>query len=128
MVGQTMGRSSSNHARDAQMIEALCDWFDEHKRDLPWRRRRTGYRALVAEAMLQQTQVSRVVACFEKFIPSSIILDGADLQGQRLTQVCPSGGGLGHKPTVSPGVRHRGLALGWLAGCGAAPEAAGDGR
>ena len=68
MVGWTMGRSSSNQKRDVQMIASLCDWFNIHKRDLPWRRRRTGYRALVAEAMLQQTQVSRVVGRFQKFI------------------------------------------------------------
>ncbi len=83
MVGWTMGRLSSNHTRDARMIEALCDWFAEHKRDLPWRRRRTGYRALVAEAMLQQTQVSRVVTRFEKFIerfPTVRALADADEQ------------------------------------------------
>lgn len=83
MVGWTMGRPSSNRARDAQMIEALCDWFDVHKRDLPWRRRRTGYRALVAEAMLQQTQAARVVGRFEKFIerfPTVRALADADEQ------------------------------------------------
>ena len=83
MVGWTMGRPNSNHTRNAKMIKALCDWFDVHKRDLPWRRRRTGYRALVAEAMLQQTQVSRVVGHFEKFIerfPTVRALAGADEQ------------------------------------------------
>lgn len=37
-------------------------------RDLPWRRRRTPWRALVSEFMLQQTQVSRVVERFEGFL------------------------------------------------------------
>ena len=63
-----MERPTNSSGRDTEMIRALCDWFDVYKRDLPWRRRRTGYRALVAEAMLQQTQVSRVVGRFEKFI------------------------------------------------------------
>jgi len=83
MVGWTMGRLSSKNTRDAKMIEALCDWFNAHKRDLPWRRRRTGYRALVAEAMLQQTQVSRVVARFERFVkrfPTVRALADADEQ------------------------------------------------
>jgi len=40
---------------------ALLAWFDEHGRDLPWRRTRDPYAILVSEVMLQQTQVSRVV-------------------------------------------------------------------
>jgi A/G-specific adenine glycosylase len=43
-------------------VEArLLAWFDEHGRDLPWRRTRDPYAILVSEVMLQQTQVSRVV-------------------------------------------------------------------
>ena len=63
-----MGRGSRNIKRDAAMIQGLCEWFSVHGRDLPWRRRRTGYRGLVAEAMLQQTQVSRVLPRFKAFI------------------------------------------------------------
>jgi A/G-specific adenine glycosylase len=48
--------------------EALCNWFDANRRDLPWRRIRNGYTALVAETMLQQTQVSRVIESFDRFI------------------------------------------------------------
>jgi A/G-specific adenine glycosylase len=40
---------------------ALLDWFDVHARELPWRRTRDAYAILVAEVMLQQTQVDRVV-------------------------------------------------------------------
>jgi A/G-specific adenine glycosylase len=40
---------------------ALLAWFDEHGRDLPWRRTRDPYAILVSEVMLQQTQVARVV-------------------------------------------------------------------
>jgi A/G-specific adenine glycosylase len=41
--------------------ERLLDWYDEHGRDLPWRRTRDPYAILVSEVMLQQTQVARVV-------------------------------------------------------------------
>jgi A/G-specific adenine glycosylase len=41
--------------------EALLAWFDDHGRDLPWRRTRDPYAILVSEVMLQQTQVSRVI-------------------------------------------------------------------
>jgi A/G-specific adenine glycosylase len=41
--------------------ERLLGWFAEHGRNLPWRRTRDPYAILVSELMLQQTQVSRVV-------------------------------------------------------------------
>src|ERR671922_1300634 len=40
---------------------ALRAWFQDHGRDLPWRRTRDPYAILVSEVMLQQTQVARVV-------------------------------------------------------------------
>ncbi len=43
------------------MESLLLDWFEEHGRDLPWRRTRDPYAILVSEVMLQQTQVERVV-------------------------------------------------------------------
>ena len=57
--------SPQNAARISAGIEA---WFTANARDLPWRRHRNGYTALVAEAMLQQTQVSRVIDAFERFV------------------------------------------------------------
>jgi A/G-specific adenine glycosylase len=43
-------------------------WGDEVRRDLPWRRTRDPWAVLVSEAMLQQTQVARVVPRFSTFI------------------------------------------------------------
>ena len=43
------------------MEKTLLAWFDEHGRDLPWRRTRDPYAILVSEVMLQQTQVARVM-------------------------------------------------------------------
>jgi len=50
------------------LAAALEAWFPRVQRDLPWRRERSGYSALVSEVMLQQTQVSRVVPAFERFM------------------------------------------------------------
>jgi A/G-specific adenine glycosylase len=47
---------------------ALLAWFDEHGRDLPWRRTRDPYAILVSEVMLQQTQVARVVPRYLAFL------------------------------------------------------------
>jgi A/G-specific adenine glycosylase len=48
--------------------QALLAWFDEHGRDLPWRRTRDPYAILVSEVMLQQTQVARVVPRYLAFL------------------------------------------------------------
>lgn len=46
----------------------LSRWYRRNARDLPWRRTRDPYRILVAELMLQQTQVSRVVGYYRAFL------------------------------------------------------------
>ena len=46
----------------------LLRWFRAHGRDLPWRQTRDPYRVLVSEVMLQQTQVSRVIAYYHRFL------------------------------------------------------------
>jgi len=46
----------------------LLLWFRKHGRDLPWRRTRDPYRILVSEVMLQQTQVSRVIGYYHRFV------------------------------------------------------------
>ncbi|MGF1597883.1 MAG: A/G-specific adenine glycosylase [Acidimicrobiales bacterium] len=43
-------------------------WFERNGRDLPWRRSRDPWAVLVAEAMLQQTQVERVVPRWWSFL------------------------------------------------------------
>ena len=46
----------------------LLKWYRRHARDLPWRRTRDPYRVLVSEFMLQQTQVSRVMKYYPRFL------------------------------------------------------------
>lgn len=46
----------------------LRRWYARNARDLPWRRTRDAYEVLVSELMLQQTQVSRVVARYGEFL------------------------------------------------------------
>ena len=43
-------------------------WYRCSARDLPWRRTRDPYRVLVSEVMLQQTQVSRVLPAYGRFL------------------------------------------------------------
>jgi A/G-specific adenine glycosylase len=51
-----------------QFKQLLLRWFRRHGRDLPWRRTRNPYFVLVSEFMLQQTQVSRVEAYYQRFL------------------------------------------------------------
>ena len=47
---------------------ALLAWGEDVRRDLPWRRTRDPWEVLVSEAMLQQTQVARVVPRYAAFL------------------------------------------------------------
>lgn len=47
---------------------ALLKWFRANGRSLPWRDTRDPYRIVVSEFMLQQTQVSRVVDYYHRFL------------------------------------------------------------
>ena len=46
----------------------LLAWYREHGRDLPWRKTHDPYHAMVAEFMLQQTGVGRVLPVYESFL------------------------------------------------------------
>jgi A/G-specific adenine glycosylase len=58
----------SDPRRDQAVVRQLSRWFLRDARPLPWRKRRSGYSGLVSEAMLQQTQVSRVLGPYERFM------------------------------------------------------------
>jgi A/G-specific adenine glycosylase len=65
------------------MHASLLAWFDEHKRDLPWRRTSDPYAIWVSEIMLQQTQVATVIPYYERWLetfPSAEALAAADEQ------------------------------------------------
>ena len=64
----TMSTSGGHDDRLAWAAGEISRWFPTSARDLPWRRVRTPWRALVSEFMLQQTQVSRVAERFEPFL------------------------------------------------------------
>jgi A/G-specific adenine glycosylase len=65
-----------------QFRRTVYNHFKHHGRELPWRRDYDPYRVFVSEIMLQQTQVDRVTAKFDRFIkelPDFAALDGAPL-------------------------------------------------
>ncbi|MDB5179241.1 MAG: HhH-GPD family protein [Patescibacteria group bacterium] len=48
--------------------ELVWDFYHEHGRDLPWRHDPTPYQVVVSEVMLQQTQVSRVLERYPRWL------------------------------------------------------------
>jgi len=52
----------------ANFRRKLLRFYKQHGRDLPWRKTTDPYRVTVAELMLQQTQVERVVPKYEAWI------------------------------------------------------------
>ena len=55
-----------------QLAQALLDWYDRHRRELPWRPapgvRPDPYRVWLSEIMLQQTTVPVVAGYFQRFL------------------------------------------------------------
>ena len=78
------GPIAMSETRDLRRLSQDLElWFQQAARVLPWRSERSGYHALVSEAMLQQTQVARVVDSFTRFIdlfPTVCALANADEQ------------------------------------------------
>lgn len=52
----------------ASFRRTLLAWYDQEKRDLPWRRTKNPYHIWVSEIMLQQTQVVTVIPYYERFL------------------------------------------------------------
>src|SRR5271166_6598830 len=55
------------HNLTAFQSTLLC-WYDEHRRDLPWRGTRDPYRIWLSEIMLQQTRVAAVIGHYRTFL------------------------------------------------------------
>lgn len=72
----------------------LRAWYRRHARDLPWRRTRDPYRILVSELMLQQTQVSRVIDFYHRFLDRFPSVEA--LAKARESQVVAQWEGLGY--------------------------------
>jgi A/G-specific adenine glycosylase len=52
----------------ATFRRALLRWYDQHRRELPWRKTRDPYRIWLSEIMLQQTRVAAVVDHYRIFL------------------------------------------------------------
>src|SRR5579872_1635235 len=51
-----------------KLRESLLHWYDQSKRELPWRSDRDPYRVWLSEIMLQQTRVATVIDHYHRFL------------------------------------------------------------
>jgi A/G-specific adenine glycosylase len=58
----------STWVRVLSLRTRLLRWYDENRRDLPWRRSRDPYGVLVSEFMLQQTRVETVLPYYDRWM------------------------------------------------------------
>ncbi|MED3623750.1 A/G-specific adenine glycosylase [Neobacillus thermocopriae] len=61
-------RKNINKINITSFQNDLITWFQQEKRDLPWRKDRDPYKVWVSEIMLQQTRVDTVIPYFNRFI------------------------------------------------------------
>jgi A/G-specific adenine glycosylase len=73
---------------------ALIRWYEQTKRDLPWRRTRDPYAIWISEIMLQQTRVAAVIPYYERFLAS--FPDAASLACAPEASVLAMWSGLGY--------------------------------
>jgi A/G-specific adenine glycosylase len=88
------GTARVQAARASRFSRALRSWYRRNGRSLPWRKTRDPYRVLVSEAMLQQTQVARVLDYYGRFLERFPTINA--LAKARPRQVRESWEGLGY--------------------------------
>lgn len=78
----------------SRIRDSLVAWYEENRRDLPWRRDPTPYRVWVSEIMLQQTRVDVVVGYYERFLARFPTVEA--LASAPLEEVLEAWSGLGY--------------------------------
>ncbi|MFF2718448.1 A/G-specific adenine glycosylase [Streptomyces sp. NPDC058011] len=69
MTAMTSTSPQTPSAAAASLHTPVIGWFEQHARDLPWRRPEAGaWGVMVSEFMLQQTPVSRVLPVYEQWL------------------------------------------------------------
>ena len=68
MTSQILNHPLKDPRRIKSFRESLLAWYDDYKRELPWRSQPGLYKTVVSEFMLQQTRVSTVLPYFERWM------------------------------------------------------------
>lgn len=79
---------------NVELQKRILTWYAQNKRALPWRTTTDPYHVLVAEVMLQQTQVDRVIPKYRAFLQAFPTI--SDLADAPLSNVLEFWSGLGY--------------------------------
>ncbi|MGI9422052.1 MAG: A/G-specific adenine glycosylase [Hyphomicrobiaceae bacterium] len=94
----TVARTQRQYRASSDAAPILLDWYDNERRDLPWRYRPGAqadpYRVWLSEIMLQQTTVKAVIPYFEAFVQLWPTVE--DLAAAEQEQVLQAWAGLGY--------------------------------
>lgn len=72
----------------ALFSDPLIEWYNDHKRDLPWRKVSDPYKIWVSEIMLQQTRVETVIPYYQRFLEAfPTIFDLAEANQQQVLKL-----------------------------------------
>lgn len=71
-----------------QMRKPIINWYQQNKRDLPWRREKNPYFIWISEIMLQQTRIEAVIGYYERFLKMlPTIQDLAEVDEEKLLKL-----------------------------------------
>jgi A/G-specific adenine glycosylase len=94
MTLEHASREVEDSAGGRRFQQRLLEWFDRHKRDLPWRHDRDPYRVWLSEVMLQQTRVAAVTGHYQRFLRRFPTIE--KLASARESSVLAAWSGLGY--------------------------------
>jgi A/G-specific adenine glycosylase len=94
MAGIKRKARNKSHLDPKVFAQRLLAWYDQHKRDLPWRADRDPYRVWLSEIMLQQTRVAAVLEHYRRFLKK--FPDVRTLAAARQASVLAAWSGLGY--------------------------------
>jgi len=58
----------NNQKRLEEVVRRIVKWYQENKRDLPWRKDKNPYQIWISEIMLQQTRIEAVKGYYDRFL------------------------------------------------------------
>lgn len=71
-----------------QMRKPIINWYQQNKRDLPWRKEKNPYFIWISEIMLQQTRIEAVMGYYERFLKMlPTIQDLAEVEEEKLLKL-----------------------------------------
>ncbi|MCI8469933.1 MAG: A/G-specific adenine glycosylase [Clostridia bacterium] len=71
-----------------KMREPIIEWYQENKRELPWRKEKNPYHIWISEIMLQQTRIEAVKQYYERFLKQIPTIEAlAEIEEEKLLKL-----------------------------------------